>query len=186
MKTRLLMLSIAVSCTLSSAAMAMSKVEYKAQKDTIAGDYKVQRDRCKASKDNAKDICVSEAKGAEKVARAELEATYSPSARHDEKVSLAKGSATYETAKEKCDDASGNAKSICNKEAKAAYVTVKDEARVARLSAETRKVNTGARNMANKDENDANYKVAIARCDAMAGATKDTCVADARAKFGIK
>ncbi len=186
MKTRLLMLSIAMSCALSNAAFAMDKVEYKAQKDTISGDYKVNRDNCNSLKANAKDICVVQAKGTEKVAKAKLEADYQPSARHDEKLSLARGNADYDTAKEKCDDASGNAKTVCKKEAKAAYVTVKDEARVARLSAESGKINTGARSMANKDENEANYKVAIARCDAMAGATKDACAAQARAKFGMK
>jgi hypothetical protein len=186
MKTRLLMLSVAISCALSSAAFAMDKVEYKTQKDAIAGDYKVSRDKCNSLKANAKDICISEAKGAEKVGKAELEAKYSPSARHDEKVSMARGSAAYSTAKEKCDDASGNAKAVCNKEAKAAYVTVKDEARVTRLSAESGKFNAGARNMANKDEREANYKAASARCDGMAGTAKDTCAADAKSRYGMK
>lgn len=36
MKTKLLMLSVAMSCALSSAAFAMDKVEYKAQKDAVA------------------------------------------------------------------------------------------------------------------------------------------------------
>ena len=186
MKTKLLLLSAALICTFSNTALAMTKVEYKTQKDTITGDYKVARDKCDSLKANAKDICVSEAKGAEKIAKAELEANYEPTARHTEKVSMAKGDAAYDTAKEKCDDASGNAKTVCNKDAKAVHTTAMDEARVARLGAETGKANSGARNMANKDENEANYKAAAARCDSMSGTSKDTCETDAKVKFGIK
>ncbi len=186
MKTKLLLLSIALTCVFSNTAVAMTQVEYKTQKDTISGDYKVSRDKCGSLKANAKDICIAEAKGAEKIAKAELEANYKPTARRTEKVSLAKGDAVYDTAKEKCDDASGNAKTVCIKDAKAAHVTAKEEARVARVGAETGKANTGMRNMANKDENEANYKAASARCDSMSGTVKDTCMTDAKAKFGMK
>lgn len=99
---------------------------------------------------------------------------------------MAKGDAAYNTAKEKCDDSSGNARATCRADAKAVHVKAKDEARVVRVSAETGKVNTGVRNMATKDENEANYKAAATRCDSMMGATKDTCSADAKAKFGMK
>ena len=186
MKTKLLILAAALSCVFSSATFAMTKVEYTTQKDTISGDYKVNRDKCNSLKANAKDICVSEAKGIEKIAKAELQAAYEPSARHTEKLAMAKGDAAYDTAKEKCDDSSGNTKNICKKDAKAAHVKANDEARVVRVSAETSKLNTSVGNMAAKDENEANYKAANARCDSMAGAMKDTCTADAKIKFGMK
>ena len=186
MKTKLLSLSFALACAFSNTALAMTQVEYKTQKDTISGDYKVSRDKCESLKANAKDICISEAKGVEKIAKAELEASYEPTVRHTEKVGIAKGDAAYDTAKEKCDDVSGNAKTICKKEAKAIHVTALDEARVARVSAETGKTNTDMRNMANKDENEANYKAAAARCDSMSGASKDTCASETKLKFGIK
>lgn len=186
MKTKHLIVAAALSCAFSSVAFAMTKVEYTTQKDTISGDYKVSRDKCNSLKANVKDICVSEAKGVEKIAKAELEAVYEPSARHTEKLAMAKGDAAYNTAKEKCDDSSGNAKTICKKDAKAAHVKANDEARVVRVSAETGKLNTGVRNMATKDENEANYKAAAARCDGMAGAAKETCITDAKTKFGMK
>jgi hypothetical protein len=186
MKTKLLLLSFALTCAFSNAALAMTQVEYKTQKDKISGDYKVSRDKCDSLKANAKDICVSEAKGAEKIAKAELEANYEPTARNTEKVSMAKGDAAYSTAKEKCDDVSGNAKNVCRKDAKAAHVTAKEEARVAKGSADSGKANADMRNTANKDENEANYKAAAARCDSMTGASKDTCAMDAKTKFGIK
>ena len=90
MKTKLLMLSVALSCTFAGSAIAMTKAEYKTQKDQISADYKGNRDKCASLKANAKDICVAEAKGAEKVAKAELETKYKPSPRHDEQFAMAK------------------------------------------------------------------------------------------------
>ena len=186
MKTKLLLISAALSCAFAGSAFAMTKAEYSAQKDRISGDYKVAKDKCASLKANAKDICKSEAKGIEKVAKAELEAVYEPSARHTEKAALAKGDAAYDTAKEKCDDLSGNAKTVCVKDAKAAYVTVKEEAKLIRAGAMTKKVDASMRKEATADEREANYKAAAARCDALSGAPKDACIVDAKTKFGMK
>ena len=41
-----------------------------------------------------------------------------------------------------------------------------------------------ARNDARNDKIDAEYKVAKEKCDALAGAGKDSCISDAKAKFG--
>ena len=186
MKTKFLILAAALSCAFASTTFAMTKVEYTTQKDTITGAYKVSRDKCASLKSNAKDICVSEAKGVEKVAKAELEAAYEPTARHTEKVAMAKGDAAYDTAKEKCDDSSGNAKTICKKDAKAAHVKATEEARVVRVDAAATSVEKSMRSSANTNENEANYKAAAARCDSMMGATKDTCVTDAKVRYGMK
>jgi hypothetical protein len=132
MKTKLLMLTAVMSCAFAGQAMAMTKEEYKAQGDRISADYKAGKDKCGTLKDNAKDICVAEAKGAEKVAKAEREAQYKPSPRNDEKLAVAKGDAAYDVAKEKCDDLKGNDKDVCVKDAKAAHVKAKENAKVAK------------------------------------------------------
>ncbi len=186
MKIKLLVLSAALSCTFANMAFAMTKVEYKTQKDAITAEYKVNSDKCDSFKANAKDICMSEAKGVRKIALAELESAYAPTARNAEKMRLAKGDAAYDTAKEKCDDIAGNAKNICQKDAKAAHVKAVEEARVVRVKADTGQVNKEVRNMATKEENEANYKADAARCDSLAGAAKDTCVGQAKMKFGMK
>ena len=183
MKTHSLILAAFLGCIATGSAISMTKLEHTTQKDMISGDYKVSRDKCNALKANAKDICVSEAKGVQRIAKAELKSAYEPSARHTQKVAMAKGDAAYDTAKEKCDDSQGNAKNICRADAKAAHVKAQDEARVMRVSAEADKAKTGARSMANKDENEANFKAASARCDSMTGAPKDTCIADAKLKY---
>lgn len=135
MKTKLLMLTAVMSCAFAGQAMALTKEEYKAQGDRISADYKAGRDKCAALKDNAKDICTAEAKGTEKTAKAGLEAQYKPSPRNDEKLSLAKADAAYDVAKEKCDDLKGNDKDVCIKDAKAAQVKAKEDAKVARAAA---------------------------------------------------
>jgi hypothetical protein len=70
-------------------------------------------------KDNAKDVCQKEAKGKEDVAKAELEQQYQPSDSHARNVAEERVKATYEVAKEKCDDQKGEAKAACVKQAKA-------------------------------------------------------------------
>ncbi|WP_309679375.1 hypothetical protein [Polaromonas sp.] len=189
MNIKLLMLTAAVSCAFAGNAMAMTKDEYKAQKATVSADYKANRDKCGTLKANAKDICVSEAKGAEKVAKAELEAQYKPSPKNTEKIALAKGDAAYDTAKEKCDDMKGNTKDVCVKEAKAMHVKAKEDAKMAMVAADPGKTKTekmDAKKDANAEKREADYKVAKERCDSLAGAAKDTCQNDAKAKFGMK
>jgi hypothetical protein len=190
MKTKLLMLTLAMSCTFAGSAMAMTKTEYKTQKDTISGQYKVAKDKCGSLKANAKDICMSEAKGADKVAKADLEAMYEPSARHTKKAAMVKADAMYDTAKEKCDDLSGNAKDVCVKDAKVTYTKAKDDAKIAKVSTDTSTSKSekmaDVKKDASADERQAMYKAAAERCDALAGAPKDTCVNDAKVKYGMK
>ena len=95
MKTKIALLALAMSCTFAGSAMALTKAEYKTQKDLISSDYKLNKSKCASLKANAKDVCTSEAKGIQKVAKAELEAQYKPSAKNTEKVSFAKADAAY-------------------------------------------------------------------------------------------
>ena len=135
MKSKLLLLSAAMACTMATSAFAMTKEEHSAEKTRISADYKAGKQKCDALKDNAKDICMSEVKGAEKVAKAELESTYKPSARNTQKVSLVKADATYDMGKEKCDDLSGDPKNACVKEAKAVHAKAKSDAKTAMATA---------------------------------------------------
>ena len=186
---RTLSLALAVSCTFSGSAVALTKAEYSTQKDSISAEYKANKEKCSSLKGNANDICISEAKGTDKVARAALEAQYKPNAKNNEKVSLAKADAAYDTAKEKCDDLSGNPKDVCVKDAKAAYVKAKADAKVSRVSADTSQSKaekvSDAKKDANNEKREADYKAAKERCDSLAGAAKDSCVGDAKVKYGM-
>ena len=87
-------------------------------------------------KANAKDICESEAKGAGKVSRAELEEQYKPSTRNAEKLKDARADAAYDLAKERCDDQQGNDKKACVEQAKATHTSAKAQAKASKASAD--------------------------------------------------
>ena len=101
---------------------------------------------------------------------------------------IAHAQATYNVAIEKCDDLAGNRKDVCVKEAKAELVKGKANAKVDRVAADTRKdaatKQADASKEANADKRDAEFKVAIEKCDALAGAAKDACVGNAKAQYG--
>ena len=76
---------------------------------------------CATRAGNAKDVCVEEAGAKQKVARAELEYSYSGKPDDRNKLNMVKAESAYSVAKEKCDDRDGNAKDVCIQEAKARY-----------------------------------------------------------------
>lgn len=195
---KLLTLALGLSCCALVSAQTMTKAENKAAHEKIEADYKTAHTACKTFSGNAKDICILEAKGNEKVAMAQLEATYEPSAKNHRAVIDAKAEAQYAVAKEKCDDLAGNFKDVCLKEAKAAEVSAKADAKLqlktsdanvdaqkATMQAQTKaqeKV-ADARAEAITDKMDAQYKVEKERCDVLAGPAKDNCLAQAKARF---
>ena len=160
-------------------AQAMNKADYKASKTRISADYKADKAACKSLAGNAKDICLQEAKGKERVALAELEYGYTGKQADRDKVRVVKAESAYAVAKERCDDLAGNAKDVCVKEAKALEVKALADAKMGEEIGE-------ARRDAAADKNDADYRVALEKCDAFAGDAKSNCVADAKAKFGKK
>ena len=191
MKTKFLALSMVLTAVLTGNALAaMTGEQYKAEKTRISSEYKAKKQKCDSLKANAKDICMAEAKGADKIALAEAEAQYKPSVKHTQDVAMAKADAAYNTAKEKCDDQTGNAKDVCIKAAKAAQVKAREDFKVAKVAAQGSAA--GSANMAdtkkeaNDEKREANYKVAKERCDALSGTKKDTCENDAKVKFGMK
>jgi hypothetical protein len=160
-------------------AATMSKADYKAGKTRISEEYKTEKAACDSQAGNAKDICVEEAKGKEKIALAELEYSYSGESKDQTKVLVAKAKSAYEVAKQKCDDKAGNEKDVCVKEAKAGEATALADAKLGKQIHD-------ATWEANQDKRDAEYKVAVQKCYSLAGDAKDSCVEAARTKYGIK
>jgi len=183
-------LSTCVGLILATAANAgpISKDAYDAEKDRIAAAAKADKAACASMTGNAKDICVEQARAKEKVAKAENEAAYKDTEKARYNARVAKAEGDYAVAKEKCDDLSGNRKDVCVKEAKSAQVRAKQDAKVAHVSNEANKTaavkKDDVRKDAMEDKRDAEYKVAIEKCDALSGAAKDTCVSQAKAKYG--
>ncbi|MCM2308852.1 MAG: hypothetical protein NDI91_15435 [Sulfuritalea sp.] len=183
-------LALAVGLAFSAGAMAqsMAKDDYKAGKTQIASQYKAEKAACGSFSGNARDICVAEAKGREKVARADLEASYKPSVGSRYKSRVVAAEASYAVAKERCDDKGGTAKDVCVEEAKAVRTTAKADAKaqmkVSDANAEARGKATQAREAAAASANDAQYGVAKEKCDAYASEAKEHCLAQAKKNFG--
>jgi biopolymer transport protein ExbD len=166
----------------------MSKDNYTMAKTNADAQYKIDNDACSSLKANAKDICVAEAKGKDNVAKADAEAAYENTPKARQSARVAHAQANYNVAIEKCDDLAGNRKDVCVKEAKAELVKGKANAKVDRVVSDTRHdaavKQADASKEANVDKRDAEYKVAIEKCDALAGPAKDACVGNAKAQYG--
>ena len=172
----------------TSPSTPMTKDNYAMAKKDADAQYKIDKEACSSLSANAKDICVAEAKGKDNAAKADAEALYTHTPKARESARVAHAQATYDVSIEKCDDLAGNRKDVCVKEAKAAFVRAKADAKVDRVAVDTRKDATEkqaeATKEANADKRDADYKVAIEKCDALAGTTKDACVSNAKAQYG--
>ena len=166
----------------------ISKAAYtQAVKDADA-QYKVDKDACASLSGNAKDICLAEAKGKASVAKADALAAYKHTPKDRENARIAHAQASYNVAIEKCDDLAGNPKDVCVKEAKSQLVKGKANAKVDRVASDTNKEaatkQAEARKDATADKREAEYKVAIEKCDALAGAAKDACISSAKSRYG--
>ena len=193
-------IALAIGLAFSTGALAqgISKNDYTAGKDTIASEFKSNKARCASLSGNANDICMTEAKGREQVAAAELDASYKPTAKSRHQVELVRAGAAYAVSKERCDDSAGQAKDVCLKKAQAAETVAKAdaEARMKTSDADAaandkaadahRKADDQAAD-ANKEaadkKLDAQYGVAKQQCDTYAGGAKDLCLDKAKARF---
>ena len=142
---RMTMIAAVAACAYAGTGLAadtMPKDQYKTEKQRIEADGKSAREKCKGMSANAKDVCMAEAKGNEKVAKAELEAKQKDTAKARYDLAVAKSDMTYNVAKEKCDDLKGNDNKACTKDAKAAHDQAKKQARADRDGADGKKDRT--------------------------------------------
>jgi hypothetical protein len=192
-------LALALSLGVSAYAETMSKTEFKDAKAQIEANYKAALVPCDSLAGNPKKICTVEAKGNKKAALANLEASNNPTAKNQQQASDAKAEAAYDLAHQKCQEQTGNAKDVCIKEAKAAEVAAKADAKALMKTSDANKdasktINKAANKASEKtmdarsdaaaDKTDAQYKVEKERCDALAGAAKDNCLTQAKLRFG--
>jgi hypothetical protein len=159
------------------AADAMSRDQVKAEKERIEADYSAAKDSCKQMNGNAKDVCMEQAKGDEKVAKAQLDWKQSGKDKDRQKVADTKADADYAVAKEKCDELAGNSKDVCMKDAKAAHTKAKADAKA------NHEVGEAKKDAMDKKAN-ADYSASKERCDSLSGDAKADCVAAAKAKAG--
>jgi hypothetical protein len=201
-------LAIGLALSVGAMAQGMTKVQYETARTGVSAELKLARAACDSFSANAKDLCLAEASGKEKVATAELNARLAPSEEASYKVRLARADAEYALAREKCDDLAGHAKDVCVKEAKAKAVTAKANAKAhmrtavahdaafsmtskaqdvadgkaTQAQSRADEISAGARMDAAREKNAAAYTVAKEKCDALVGDAKGNCVKDATAR----
>ena len=171
-----------------TALTPMSKDAYTLAKKNADAQYKLDNEACSSLSGNAKDICVAEAKGKDSMAKADAEAAYENTPKAREHARATHAQAGYDVSMEKCDELAGNGKDVCVAEAKATLVKGKADARVDRVTSDSREDATAKQPAVSKeasaDKRDAEYKVAIEKCDALAGSAKDACVSNAKVQYG--
>lgn len=180
MKHRLTMMTlIAFACCAGAASAAVdeAKLVYKQAQDSAAANYKVAKARCDAIAGNPKDVCVAEAKAARVRVEEEAGAYYKNTLKAYTNSRMKIAEATYDLDKTKCGALAGNQKDVCVSQAKATLIATKADAKADKAAME-------ARADAREDKRSAEYQVAREKCDAFAGATKDSCMSAAKAQYG--
>lgn len=149
----------------------------KAEHDRIKAEYKMDLEKCNPLSGNPRDVCKVEAKASEDKAEAKLKADGNPSAKASRHMQDEYAEADYKVALEKCEALKGNGKDVCVKEAKAARVAAKEDAKTNKEVADSKEKSADAKN-------DATYAVAKEKCDTYTGAAKDKCIAEAKLNYG--
>ena len=171
-------LIVAALCAGTFAAhAAITKDEHKAAVKNADTSYTAAKASCGSLAGNAKDVCIAEAKVQKTYAIAKADSEYKNTvkAQYDARKDVA--TAEYDLAKTKCAAKAGNDKDVCVKEAKAIEVRALADAKAGN------KIND-ARVDASDAKRNAEYKVAVEKCDTFSGDAKDACVKDAKARFG--
>ena len=167
-------ITLAIGLAFGIAAMAdgMSKEQYDSLEKNLRAEYRADKIRCKSLYGNAYDVCVTEAKGKKNVAKADLEASYRPSAKTQYNSRVIKSDADYDVAREKCEALSGTSRGICRADAKVRQNEREDDGRMA-----------DAYRDPDVDRRDVEYSVAREKCDALEGTSKGMCRADAKIRL---
>lgn len=175
--TRLTLLVAALTAVSAIYAATMSRADYVREKDRIATLFKSEKSACGSFSGNEKDICKEKADGKQKVARAELEYQYTGKPADATRRAVVKADTAFALAKEVCDDKAGNPKEVCVQEARATQTKALADAKLQTKVGD-------AMQEATDDKRDANYKLAAAKCDSLAGDARTACVNEAKARFG--
>ena len=159
------------------AATPEAKTLFENAKAAAAAEYKAAREHCNAAAGNPKDICIAEAKAARVRAEADATAQYRNTLRAYTKARIDIANADFALDRTRCAALTGNERDVCVERAKASRTAALADARADKKVIQ-------ARSDAREDKRIAEYKVAAEKCDALAGAAKDQCVAAAKSQFG--
>ena len=164
-------------------SQAITKEDYKLQKDHIEKTHDADKAKCKNLMGNKRDICVVEADAKEDIAQAELEAAYKNTGKERIAAAKVRAKAEFDVDKQRCDDHKGDAKSLCvtQAEAKRDRALADIEARKETYKAQ-QDINK-ARKDAREEKMDVTFEAEMKKCDSYAGDVKDACEARVKQRF---
>lgn len=113
-----LVLGVGAGGVVYSAETAMNKDVFKAAQQRLEAQAKAQRKACGRLKDNAKEVCEVQAKGWEKVAKAQLQVRYKPGPESEKEAKFARADADYDVAKQRCKPLKDRAQDTCMAQAR--------------------------------------------------------------------
>jgi len=183
--------AIAISLSISATAYAglLVKDEITREQNRISENFRLDRQVCASRSGNAKAICLAEAKANEKVALADLEARDKGTAKARQDALIVRAETGYDVAKQRCEDFAGNAKDVCRTDAQAALTKAKADATLERKTVDANNSAAdavlAAQTQASNVKREADYKAARERCNSLAGNARDSCVNDAKSRFGM-
>ncbi|AMP01236.1 hypothetical protein CAter282_3444 [Collimonas arenae] len=173
------MLISTASFTGASLALAANdaKATYKAVEDAAEATYKADLAKCDGLSGNGKDVCVEQAKATREHATQDAKAAYKKTPKALASARKEEAEADYAVAREKCNALAGNVKDVCVKKAKADEANAVTDARAKQEMSQSK--------AAVRDERaEERYKVALAKCDSLAGPSKEACVTAAESERG--
>ncbi len=169
--------SPAAASAAPAAPVPDAKTAYERARDTAAANYKAARARCDSLSGNPHDVCEAEAKAERVRTEEEAGAAYKNTLKAYTQARMRIADANHARDKARCGALAGNDRDVCIKQAKATLVAAQADATADRKMIE-------ARSNAREDKLTAEYRVALQKCDAFAGAAKDQCVQAAKTAYG--
>lgn len=164
-------------------SQAITKEDYKLQKDNIEKTHDADKAKCKKLMGNQRDVCVVEAAAKEDVAKAELEAAYKNTGKERIAAAKVRAKAAFDVDKERCDDQKGDAKSLCVTQAEAKRDRALADVEAQKEVYKAHKDINEAKKDAREEKMDATYEAEMKKCDSYAGDAKDTCEVKVKQRF---
>lgn len=166
---------LCLSATAGAVPFSLSP-EYEANMQRAEKEYVVARELCDVLKGHAQDVCIAEAKAERKKQEADAESAEknTPEAKTNALISYA--DAELEVAETKCQAHKGNEQDICLKRAQLEY---QQRVSVAKANQKVREAHQDA-----LDEiSEADYKLALEKCERLKGEEKKSCVKQVKQRF---
>ena len=182
MKTSQASLLIGIALAWTAPAIAQqpaqdAKTAYQYAMDTAEAGYDAAKARCDAVAGVPHEICVADARAARVRTEEEATAAHKNTLAAYTQARMRIASAFHERDKTRCGAVVGNDREVCLRQAQATLVAIQADARADRKAIE-------ARLDANDAKIEAEYRVALQKCDAFAGAVKDGCISTAKTAYG--